>query len=148
MTARLTSLITACAVIAIGLAETSAASAATGPQHGCGGITVGSRPWKSHVTDAPLQTGDHWIVWWEGKHGSCSFAKQRAATLIKTITSKEADQVVFQWQGGRCVPQRSRGHQTIDPFWKTGCNLPMYAQHRTYHPVVYVMVDPDPRYIH
>jgi hypothetical protein len=113
----------------------------TGPRHGCGSIAVAARPWKSTVPAGWIQSGDHWIVWWEGNRGACKFAKTRATQLVRTVTTSQAQRGLFQWRGGRCVAQTDRAHERIDPFWKTGCNL-------TYHPAVFVMVDPDPQYIH
>ena len=141
----------AAAAVAAGVTTTPAtapASVPTGPRHGCGTIAVTARPWRSTVPGGRRQTGDHWIVWWEGRQGNCVFAKSGATKLVRTITTRQAEQVYFQWQGGRCISQRSRAHETIDPFWKTGCSLPFRLGRATYHPVVYVMVDPDPQYIH
>jgi hypothetical protein len=41
------------------------------------------------------------------------------------------------------VSQTERAHETIGPFWKAGCNLQYRLGRNTYHPVVYVMVDPN-----
>jgi hypothetical protein len=129
-------------------AANAPASVSTGPQHGCGTIGVPARPWTSTVPDASAQRGDHWIVWWEGRRGSCKFAKSQATQLVRTVTTRQAQRGLFHWHGGTCVSQTERAHETIAPFWKTGCNLAYRFGGNTYHPVVYVMVDPDPRHIH
>ena len=125
------------------------AASSDGQRHGCGLLVDAAHPWRSHVPGGNVETGDHWITYRLGTHGSCTFTHAAIKKLLalppRTYRQRDAGHL----EGGLCDWSLGSGHETIQPFQHIRCHLPFQLRHHhTYLATVEAFVDPDPEFIH
>jgi hypothetical protein len=106
--------------------------------------------WTSHIDGDAHERGTHWIVYWAGRRGSCAFAEQTLAGLLKFSDEflREA-RSPNHYAGGTCqwTTRAGDGHETIAPFQEVRCTVPITLRGRSFSTTVGALVDPDPRFI-
>jgi hypothetical protein len=119
-------------------------------RHGCGVLVDAAHPWHSYTPDAPVETGDHWIVARRGPGSSCAVTRRMIPKLlalpIKTYEGHRDD--VTHLLGGICTWETGSRTEHIRPFQHILCQLPVHVHRRALVVDVEAFVDPDPRFIH
>jgi hypothetical protein len=115
--------------------------------HGCGVIHVPSDPWtlKNDNNPGSTTTGTHWIVDWQGTHGSCAFAKTQARKLVilgNTPGLFPDGQTTGDYKNAICEWRKDSGVQHYEPFQDITCALPYHSHRHTYWPNVETFIDP------
>jgi hypothetical protein len=126
----------------------TASAFSDGRRHGCGVLVDAAHPWSSRVPDATVETGDHWVTDRLGTHGSCTFTHASIKKLLALPPRTYQHRDTARLAGGVCDWSVGSGHETIKPFQRITCHLPIHLRnHRTYLATVEAYVDPDPRFI-
>jgi hypothetical protein len=148
-----TILVALCALLSTASAPPARASTADPPQGGvnsCGSHVLAGHSWTSHIDGVAHERGTHWIVYWAGGRGSCAFAEQTLAGLLKFSDEflREA-RAPNHYAGGTCqwATRAGDGHETITPFQEVRCTVPITLRGHRYSTIVGALIDPDPRFI-
>lgn len=115
--------------------------------HPCPVLNVPSRPWRNIVEGVPRESGSHWLLDWEGAHGSCGFAKQKIAHLVVHGRLFDVARNPTPYAGGTCHWSRGNGRNQIVPFQHIRCAMRIRLGRRTFPTVIEARADPDPALI-
>lgn len=114
---------------------------------GCGILVDAAHPWYSRTPDAPVETGDHWIIARGGRVSSCAFTRAIVHGLLAepadTYESGHRDTLL----GGYCTWDTGSRTERIRPFRHIVCVLPFHVRRHSFLVLVQAFVDPDPRFI-
>lgn len=114
---------------------------------GCGILVDAAHPWHSRTQDAPVETGDHWIIERGGRLSSCAFTRGAVHRLLAapadTYEHGDSDALL----GGSCTWGTGSRTERIRPFQHIACLLPFHLRHHRFLVLVQAFVDPDPRFI-
>lgn len=118
----------------------------------CGVLVDAAHPWQSRTADAPVETGDHWIVARANAGSTCDFARKMVHRLLAVPARIYAEDLTTHLFGGYCLWDRGSifgsRTETFRPFRSIYCiHLPVHVRHRTFRVLVNAFVDPDPRFI-
>jgi hypothetical protein len=150
---RVAILLALCALGLIAPASSAGASSADPPRqgaHSCGSQVLAGHSWTSSIDGVPHERGTHWLVYWAGGHGSCAFAEQTLAALLKfSDRFLAAAHSPGQYRGGTCrwTTRAGAGHEAIAPFQEIRCTMPITLRGRRFSTTIGALVDPDPRFI-
>lgn len=114
---------------------------------GCGILVDAAHPWHSRTPDAPVETGDHWIIARNGRASSCAFTRATVHTLLAAPAQTYEAGHSASILGGYCAWDTGSGTERIRPFRHISCVLPFHVRHRRFIVLVLAFVDPDPRFI-
>jgi hypothetical protein len=145
-----------CALIPAAAVTESWASSPDPPRqdvHSCGSHVLSGHNWTSHIDGVAHEQGTHWLVYWAGGHGSCAFAEQKLAALLKFGAAflEQAHQAPSpnRYAGGTCrwTTRAGEGHESITPFQEIRCSLPIRLRGHRFSTTIGALIDPDPRFI-
>jgi hypothetical protein len=118
--------------------------------HACGSHELAAHSWTSSIDGVPRERGSRWIVYWAGRHGSCNFAEQTLAGLLRFSDDfiREAGSP-NTFHGARCSWSTGTpgDHEAIAPFREIRCSLAIVLHRHRFATTVGALADPDPRFI-
>jgi hypothetical protein len=105
-------------------------------RHPCPTLVVSEHPWQNVKDGKKTEWGDHWLLQWQGRTGSCA----RAAGIARS-------EISHPQTNPNCAHSARQGPDVvIRPFQRITCRLGRLGTKRA--TLVLAFVDPDPAFIH